>query len=229
MLTRAWRLVAENPAAATHKLDLDGNIALRGSAYVNGDARPGVSGSVSGAAGHVSGSTDRLPQPLVFPDASGADARSANSNANVPGSILNSAGDFSLSGNSSLPLPGGTYYFKSFTVSSGCALDFSGPARVYCWGSVSLSGSCVTNGQQAKNLRTYLCRGPSGELPGSVTLSGSETLYAAIYAPQSDVSVSGQANLYGSVVGRQVNLSGNGEIRYDLTLDADANGPSLVE
>lgn len=94
---------------------------------------------------------------------------------------------------------------------------------------MSLSGSCVTNGQQAMNLRFYLCRGPSGELPGDVTLSGSATLYAAIYAPQSNVSVSGSANLFGSLVGRQVNLNGNGEVRYDLTLDADANGAALVE
>lgn len=52
---------------------------------MNWDTRPGVSGNVSGAAGHVSGSTARLAEPRVYPDASGADPRSANSNANVPG------------------------------------------------------------------------------------------------------------------------------------------------
>ena len=206
----------------------NGNIGLSGNAFVNGDARPGVSGTVTGAVGTVTGSTARLTAPLSYPPMSGSAARTSNNNASA-GAYVNSSGDFSMSSDSVLSLPGGTYYFKSFMISSKAQLSFTGPATIYCWGSFSLSGSCVTNGALPKNLTIVSCTGPNGEPPGDVSLSGESALYASVYAPLSGVTISGQADLYGSVVGRHVTLSGNGQIRYDLNLHNDANGPSLVE
>src|SRR6185437_13769828 len=154
-----------------------------------------------------------LPQPLSFPNVSFGNAASSNNDASIPSAYLSASKDLSLSGGANLTLSGGTYYFHSISLSGGSTLQFSGPAIVYVNGNVNLAGGSVsTSGNVPANFRLYV--GGSG----SVSVSGSATLYADVYAPQCAFSLAGGGALAVCVVDPAVTESGNSNIYYDLSL-----------
>jgi hypothetical protein len=193
----------------------NGDIVLSGGAVINGNARPGPGGKVSG--GTVTGSTSPLSAPLSYPNGDAGIYATSNDNHLIPTANY-SDGSFTLGRNKSLTLPGGNYYFKDFSASTGSKLSFTGSATVYCWGNLSMSGQTVTAASIPQNLKVVMCPGPLGETPGSVTITAGAALYADIYAPQSDVKIGGGGSIYGSVLGLTVSMSGSGSIHYDLSL-----------
>lgn len=57
-----------------------------------------------------------------------------------------------------------------------------------------------------------------------INLSGDFELYAAIYAPLSDIKISGSGTLYGSVRGKTVTVTGGAAIHYDAALGYGGGG-----
>jgi len=191
----------------------NGNITLSGGATINGNALAGPGMTVNASPSAVSGTIGNLPQPLSFPNVSFGNAASSNNDASIPSAYLSASKDLSLSGGATLTLSAGTYYFHSISLSGGSTLQFSGPAIVYVNGNVSLAGGSVsTSGNVPANFRLYV--GGSG----SISVSGSATLYADVYAPQSAFSLAGGGALAGRVVALSVTESGNSNIYYDLSL-----------
>jgi len=193
----------------------NGNITLSGGATIHGDAHPGVGMTISG--GMVIGSTSPLTAPLSYTVKTAGIFATTNDNAIVPRSALNTSGAFSLSGGT-LMLPGGTYYFASFSTSGSAKVYFTGPTTIYCYGTFSMSGGTGTYENLPGNLTIIMVPGPTGAAPGKVTLSGGSALYASVYAPLSPVTVSGGGAIYGSVLGKSIDMSGGSSVHYDLTL-----------
>jgi Flp pilus assembly protein TadG len=201
----------------------NGDITLSGSASINGDAHPGIGKSVS-KPGAVTGSTAALTAPLVYPPGSAGSYATTNDDGVIPVGgncgILN--GSLNLSGNNSLTLPGGNYYFNNYTTSGNSTVTFTGPATLYIYGKLDISGCTVTYSNQPTNLKIVMVPDSSGNAPGSVTISGSSAMYADIYAPQSPLTISGTGDLYGSIVGLSIDMSGTAKIHYDILNDPNA-------
>src|SRR6185503_2832220 len=116
--------------------------------------------------------------------------RTQNDNNQVPSGLI-SASSFSLGKNKIATLPGGNYYFNNFSMATGSALSFTGPATLWVYGDVSISGTTTTSSSIPGNLKINMVTTPSGGAPGSVNVTSSAALYADIYAPLSAVTLSG--------------------------------------
>ena len=204
----------------------NGDITLGGSANVVGDARPGPGHAVSNPA-KVSGVSSPLPAPLSYPEADPAPYGPANNDdGNVP-AAARSGPDFHS--NSDVSLPGGTYFFRDFTVDGSANVNFTGPTVVYAYGAVNVTGRLGTSGNLPKNLRIVTVRDPSsGSAPGTISLGSNGSVYADVYAPLSPLTTSGTGDLYGSIVAKSVDMSGSSAVHFDLSLRNAAGGVQLV-
>lgn len=203
----------------------NGNIVLQGNSSIHGDARPGAGKAVFGAPA-VSGSTQPLSEPLVFPNGDAGTYASNNNNNLVP-SQFKRASSLRVSSSQTLTLPGGNYYFNNIEI--GGALSFTGPATIYCYGTFAMYGHADTSSNVPGNLKLVMCPTPSGAAPGNVYIGSSAALYANIYAPQSHVLMSGTGDIYGSVLGRSVSMTGTSAIHYDLSLHPDNGTITLAQ
>jgi Tfp pilus assembly protein PilE len=207
----------------------NGNIVLGGSSTVNGDTFVGPGKTVSG--GTVTGSKTTLATALSFPNGgSGAYGPSNNDDYLIPSWASPGGSNLALNNTQSVTLPGGHYYFSSFSMTGGSSLTFTGPAVIYCYGTFVMGGSTGTNGSQPANLQLVMVPNPyNGNPPGSVTIGGSAGFYGTVYAPESDVTLSGTGDIYGSVLGKTVNMTGSSGIHYDLGLDSGNGTLSLMQ
>jgi len=200
-------------ARARGSVSSNGNITMSGNARVRGDARPGPGCSVrrSGNA-TVTGSTAPLSAALSYPPPS------------LPESYT-WGGNLCISGNSTVTLPAGVYYYNNISVSGNATIRTTGQVTVYVAGSVSLSGNAVVHQNRPENFRIRVLGS------GSVSVSGNGDLWADIYAPSSAVSFTGNGDFFGALVGRTLTISGNGDVHYDESLGgygASAGRVSLV-
>ncbi|PIW59262.1 hypothetical protein [Shewanella sp. CG12_big_fil_rev_8_21_14_0_65_47_15] len=113
------------------------------------------------------------------------------------------SGDFSMGAVSKLYIPDG----------SSLTLVVQGKFSVSAAASIITPISGVTE-QGTPVFSLY--SGYNGD--DGVLLNGVADMYAAIYAPYTDVVVAGSGQLYGSVVGKTVSVSGAGGIHYDEAL-----------
>jgi Flp pilus assembly protein TadG len=205
----------------------NGSIDLGGSARVRGDARPGPGYSISSPS-KVSGVSKPLPAPLSYPPANPSPYGPAyNDNNALPAGAMSGV-DFKPS--SSVTVPGGHYFFRDFRVSGSTTVTFSGPAMVYAYGTIDVTGVVVTSGGLPKNLELFTVSDPvTGAAPGSVNVSSNGTLYATIYAPLSPLTVGGSGDIFGTVVAKSVDMSGSSQFHYDLSLRNGDGGIRLVQ
>lgn len=212
---------------STGHIASNGNITLSGSSYIYGDARPGPGMSVNDPS-KVGGSVAPLTQPLSYPNGSAGTYATVNDNAQIPAAYyLNKS--LLLGSGANVTLPGGNYYLNTVSLSGSAVLNFSGPATLYCYGSVVMSGNVMTSLGNPGNLRIVMVPTPTGGAPGPVTVSSSSALYGTIYAPQSDVVLSGSGDIYGSVLGRSVSMTGTSGIHYDLAQSGGSGSITVVK
>jgi hypothetical protein len=221
-----WSPNGNSTGGAFGSIASNGDITLGGSASINGSAHPGAGHAVSNPSA-VTGSTSPLASPLSYPNANAGSYATTNDDANAPSSYM-ASNNFHMSSGASLTLPGGVYYFNSFSMSGNATLSFSGPATLYIHGNLSLAGGASTYANLPTNLKIYMCPDASGNPPGDISITGGASLYAQIYAPQSNISLGGNGAIYGSVLGLTVSSSGTSAIHYDASLDGPG-GASLVQ
>ena len=196
----------------------NGNITLSGNADVNGDARPGIGKSVSHSGNaSVSGSMAALTSTLSYAAASAGSYATVNDNGTIPSQFKNN-GDFGMSGNNTLNLSAGNYYFDDFSLAGNATLNITGAVTLYVTGNVSLSGNMSISQNLPSNFKI---RNVS---TGSITISGNGSLYADVYSPQGSVSLSGNGDFYGALVGKTLTISGNGGVHYDTALGGQNGG-----
>jgi len=214
-----------------------GIVTIKDNATVDGNVSTGPSGTVSaGSNVTITGTTthnDSVALPAVV----------------VPASLtgLSGSGTLSVANNQSTTLNAGSYKYTGISLANNSTLTINGNVRLYLTGATALSTGnnaaiTVSNGasltvyvdgmlstgnnvtinavsQLASQLQIYSTyTGANG-----VSFSNNGTAYAAVYAPQTDVTMSNNYGFYGAVVGKTVTLVNNGEIHYDQALTSVAN------
>jgi hypothetical protein len=129
----------------------------------------------------------------------------------LPGSYT-TMGNFHGSGNGSLNLTSGNYYFTDLTTSGNFTLNIAGQVNIYVNGNVDITGNAIVQGNKPANLKINVMNG------GAVKLAGNGALYTDLYAPTSDVSLHGNGGLFGRILGKTVTSTGNGNIHFDESL-----------
>lgn len=205
----------------------NGVIGLSGQVYINGDANPGAGHPLPSSpppSNYISGTYGTLQAPLTvdpIPTATINTVRTNNNNSNITithnGHVTSYSGGtaISVSGQDTMTLPGGTYYFTSVSTSGQAAINVTGPSIIYVdGGNVSISGQGMVNStsnSQPKNLQLY-------STGSTISLSGQSAFYGAIYAPTAAVTLTGQENFYGSLIcGTDVD-SGQSAVHFDVSL-----------
>lgn len=183
----------------------DGAIKLSGNARVKGNAVAGVGADVESA-------IVVTDQAVIEGTKSAASSSATLDPVQIPENLIN-LGPLSLGSQDTLTLPGGTYWYSSISISGDSAVNFTGPTVLYVSGSVSITGKGIATSQNLpSNLLVYV-QGSS-----TISLSGKDNFYGAVYAPDATVTLSGNAALYGAVVGDVIQDSGKALVRYDEAL-----------
>jgi hypothetical protein len=201
----------------------NGNISLSGSAKIYGDATPGPGSSVSttGSAS-VTGSKTPAGSSVSYDYVDSSTAASSNNNASIPSSYINGNRDVSLGGNGSLTLSSGTYYVRNFTMGGGSSLTISGNVTMYVTGNFSMGGGSSMNTISPSQFKVRV------DGSGTVHLTGSASLYADVYAPESAITLQGSSDLYGAAVGATLTLSGSSSIHLDQAISSGTSSSGTV-
>jgi len=203
-----------------------------GANYLRGNVIPGPGYELDASGGPVI-TGDSIPREVEIPLPvvpyevfAAAAATNANGTWNVAaGSVAYDAGRASLrvNANSTVVLPGGTYFFSDLTLRSGATLQFTGPSRVYATGSVDLSAGTLVNATGSPtNLLMYVhpYALPAAYDPPTteVKIAGHPQAALGLYAPEVPLTVSGNSHLFGAAVASEIKINGNTFFHYDKAL-----------
>ncbi len=183
---------------------------LPGSA-VDGQALVGPGGDpVSGInnQGTITGTTGTEPSAFALPLST------------IPSGVTNQ-GALDVSGNRTVVLGEGTYWFSSISVTGNGRLKTTGAVKIYVTGDVNIGGNGVaTAGNLPPNFLLYGTVDPSNAANkcNSVLIHGNGSFYGAVYAPDAGVQVAGNAANFGALTGKTVTINGNGGFHYDEQL-----------
>lgn len=201
----------------------NGLIHVAGDAVIYGDVRTADTTTVNGNM-TIYGTTDNSAPAVTLEPITQADLDNAKWNNNVSsgmtlyGGATYSSGTYALSASGStsqITLTSGIYFFSSISLTSGAQLIIPPDQKVVIFMTSSLNasgGSIVNTTTKPANLQIY-STGPN------VDITGSSTIYAAIYAPNAAIKVSGSGMVYGSLVGKSIQDAGNGTVHYDRALE----------
>jgi len=128
----------------------------------------------------------------------------------------------SISGNNTVNLAAGTYYYTSISISGNGTLNITGNVTIYVSGSVSASGNGIVNTTSKPENCQLKVSGTS-----SVSIVGNGGFYGGVYAPNAPVSITGNGALYGSVVGTTISFTGNAQLHYDEAMTTLGGGNVL--
>jgi hypothetical protein len=167
----------------------------------------------------------------------------------VPSSLtsLASGGTYSLGNNGSGTINAGYYKYNSLSLSNNATLTINGNVDLYLTAASSLSLAnnvtiTIANGASLKlyvdgvfsvsnNTTINMVSKLASQFQVYSTYSGANgvnvsnngALYAAVYAPLTDVNLNNNTGFYGAAVGKTVTLANNGEVHYDQALATVAN------
>lgn len=217
------RTGAYSPLSAGNNVAVasNGDISLTGGANVQGDAHPGINGTVSDAGGaYVTGSTDSVKTPLVYPPVDLGNSSTVNNNGSISPAFLHGT-SFDMNGQQVCTLSAGVYYFSSFSMAGGSTLIVTGPVTIYCTGDFNLTGHTQIADNLPANFRLRVTS-------GNVNLTGGSQLYADVYSPNCQITLTGGTDLFGALVGRELTVSGDGSIHYDESLSVPAHSHCVL-
>ncbi|HEU4436446.1 MAG TPA: hypothetical protein VFR89_03200, partial [candidate division Zixibacteria bacterium] len=115
----------------------------------------------------------------------------------------------------------GIYFFNnmSFTSSSQLVIPSGVKVEIYMIGTLNAAGGTIVNNTAKPENLTIYSSGPS------ISVAGSATMYAAIYAPRARITISGGGDFYGATIGKVVDVTGGGHLHYDEDLREISNPP----
>ncbi|MBV9186747.1 MAG: Ig-like domain-containing protein [Acidobacteria bacterium] len=203
----------------------NGQITLSGQATINGNATVGPgkrvitsgNGTVTGTTSVATTAYDCKPVDLTQLTAT---VKTTNNNANIPLTAKGNhplAGanktDFTMSGNDSITLPAGTYYFTSINLSGGSKITLAGPVNILCAGSVSITGGTSINTPSTGKPNPFLLHLWSSGT--SLSLANS-TINGFVYAPNASASMA-ESTLSGTLF--VALFSASGKTHVTRTID----------
>jgi len=126
--------------------------------------------------------------------------------------------DLHITGNDSLTLTGGTYYFTSVLIDGQGTVEVTGPTTIYVTGPADFTGGGIFNtSAYPPDLVIY----SSGS---TVNLSGNSAFYGGVVAPDSDIILEGTSDCYGTLLGRTLDFDGDAVVHVDETLVSELFG-----
>ena len=141
-----------------------------------------------------------------------------------------------VSGNSTVSMPGGTYFFNDVTFHVGSTINVSGPVKIYVTGSVTIGSG--TNIVAANPSDVQIIAHPYS-MPGGTVPTGAETLIKVnggssvtwtLYGPKAALDIGGGNHFYGAAIGKRVELNGENAFHYDMALgDGDGDWLAMLE
>ncbi len=205
------------PGTAGTAGDVGTNAVASGSVNLSGNAR--VKGNVTvGPGGNPNAVIQLSDNATITGTRASASTATPLPPVTIPGGVTN-RGTLQVGGNSTVTLPGGTYWYNQIKIDGNGRLNFTGPATLYVSGSLKITGNgTATAGNRPPNLTVYI----AGH--DEIEVSGNGILYGAVYAPQSEVEVKGNGVLFGAMIGREVDNKGNGIVHYDQALRQAGGG-----
>ena len=127
------------------------------------------------------------------------------------------------SGQGTIDLAGGTYFFTDVRLTGQSALRINGPTIIYVTGDFDVSGGGFVNGT-GKPLDFLVHVHPYAIVPGhapassTVKIRGGSEASMALYAPGAALTVAGGDDLYGAYVASTITIAGNVRFHYDKAL-----------
>ena len=184
---------------------------------IGGDAMYGYGYdlTISGNAYKIYGVTSEQNRSVTIPEIDMLAASLINDNLTIGLTDRNrdpfagSPWDLVVTGNDSLTLNPGTYYFTSAAIGGRATLTVTGPTTIYVDGDATFTGGGIVNATQDPTNLTIYSTGTT------MTVDGSAGFYGSIVAPGTAVSFEGTADIYGTVMARVLTLFGNTEIHVD--------------
>jgi len=199
---------------ATGGVHSNGNITLTGSSTINGDAKPGPESAVI-----FKGN----PTVTGLKDAADSDRELAP--VTIPAGAV-ALGDVVVKQNDRRTITAGTYVVQNLDVNGSGILTIdssAGGVTFFVTGWVRIGGAgkvvVTANGPRGFSIMQI------GN--GGVWVGGSGEMPAAIYAPDSHLTVDGAGDLYGGFIGAGAHLDGSGQVHFDQSLRTatTASGP----
>ena len=208
----------------------NGNITTSGSAYIDGDASTGPSGTfntktaVYGTITHTNAMT--LPAVTVPATLTGLTSGGTLSNTTTinPGNYKYAAitlnnKTVTIVGPANIYLTAATAINLSSSGKIAISASSTGPVVIYTAGTSTIGGAGVGNA-------TYL---PSyfqlfGSTNGAVSVTSSGEFYGVVHAPLASVSLTGSGAVYGSIIGKSITLNGSGGLHYDKAVSDISTG-----
>jgi hypothetical protein len=185
----------EDSSTGEASVGSNGEIESKNNTELDGDAVLGPSGSLEGT--DPDGSTQRLTSAIP------ATAEPAWTPTTNP---LNLPQNYSA--NSTVTLPGGTYWFTSVYLNQA-NVTFSGPATVYVNGDFTVGNQSSMRAHESRpaNLQIYQIGDDR-----KMTLNNDFTLVAQVFAPRSDLEAKNKFTLYGTAIFRTMEFKNNATI-----------------
>ena len=204
------------------------------------------------------GGTDTVGNGTVIAGTTTHDNNVSLPAVTVPAALtgLASGGTFSIGNNGTSALAAGDYKYSSVNMANNATLDITGAVRLYLTAATALStgNNINVNIASGASLELYVdgvftipnnaTLSSAGNIPknlqiystytgaNGISLNNNGVLAAAVYAPQTDISIGNNDDLFGSVVGKTVAANNNSAIHYDESLKnllspAGSNGVTL--
>ena len=201
-----------------------GIIKVEGNARVKGDAVVGPGADVSKAIkidghGSIDGTKSAATAPVTLDP------------VQIP-SNLTEQGSLKVTGDDTVTLAGGTYWFSKIKIDGKGKVNFTGPATIYVTGKAEIAGKGIGTAQDLPPNLVIKVQGKKEEHEheeeeegdAKVKISGNASFFGAIYAPTCKSEISGNGVLYGAIVGDTVKESGDGKVHYDEALKQTTAG-----
>ncbi len=207
---------------------MGGDVGSDGLIHVGGDAT--IYGNVSTADTVITngsmtiyGTADNSASTVNLEPITQADLDYAKWNSDVStgmtlsGGATYNSGTYALSASGStaqITMTSGIYFFSNISLTSGAKLVIPADQKVviFMTGSLNAAGGTIANtSAKPENLQLY-----STGL--TIDITGSATIYSAIYAPNAEIKVSGGGTVFGSLVGKSVKDAGSGTVHFDRAL-----------
>lgn len=221
-------------ANATGSLGSNGNIVTNGSVVVLGNATPGPAGT-SGPGGQILGSTapaiapeplDPVTYPSTFPAGTltsipWINGASATTPIGVTGGTstyhISSFGGGGQKGNLQVNGNVTIYVDGTFDMNAQMNLQIADGAKLTIYqgpgaNDFTINGQSQLGNASAERLQIY------SATTGTIKFNGGSSVYAAVYAPQSNFINNGGNEFYGAMVAKTMKLSGNASFHYDENL-----------
>ncbi|MBI5573280.1 MAG: fibronectin type III domain-containing protein [Elusimicrobia bacterium] len=223
--------IIEYAAFGANELKVNGQGKIYGNARSNNkvklDGQAFIDGDVYGSTITLTGNSRIMGQmsqnaPTLSTDAIDLDTiqnyvSQNNDNSNIPQTqkgkpaIVN--GVLTLSGQDSLTITTGTYYFTDIDISGGAVVNISGQVNIFCTGKIQISGQSRFNtGGNKNDLAIFVNSSDDKDKSEKIKIDGQSELTAIVYAPYSGLKIDGKSKAVGSLFARTADVNGESTI-----------------